>query len=82
MKQPKVYFRKLGRENADGQATDEGRKQYIEIDSRLKGRRLLDTFIHERIHLLFPELSEDAVEEKSSILMDFLWSHGYRKTDG
>ena len=90
MKHPKVYLKKLGREKANGQAMDEGRLKYIEIDPRIKGKLLLDTYIHERLHFIFPELHERidedhkniGVEEASEILSDFLWKHGYRKVDG
>lgn len=90
IKHPRVYFRKLGRENANGQATDAGRTKIIEIDPRIKGKLLLDTFIHERLHFIFPDLHEsrkenpdaDGVQEVAEILTDFLWQHGYRRTDG
>ena len=81
MKHPRTVFRKLGRERADGVATDEGRKKYIEIDSRLKGRRLMWTFAHERMHFLFPDMPENEIDEKSEIIIDYLWKHGYRKID-
>ena len=81
-KHPKVYFRKLGRENANGQMHDFGREKLIEIDPRIKGKLLLDTFIHERLHFIFPEMEEENICENAEILADFLWKHGYRRTDG
>ena len=89
-KHPKVYFRKLGRENANGQMHDFGKLKFIEIDPRIKGKLLLDTFIHERLHFIFPDMHEDreenpdadGVKEIAEIMADFLWKHGYRKTDG
>ncbi len=89
IKHPKVFFRKLGRENAHGQSFDFGRKKYIEIDPRIKGKRLLDTFIHERVHFIFPDLHEESddktptvgVYEIGLILSDFLWFHGYRMVE-
>ena len=82
MKHPKVYFKKLGRENANGQAMDYGRLKYIEIDPRIKGKLLLNTFVHERLHFIFPEMEEEKISELADTLEDFLWKHGYRKVDG
>lgn len=81
MKHPRVYFRKLGRERADGQAVELGRKKYIEIDPTIRGKRLLEVFIHERLHFIFPELNEEGVENAALTLSDFLWKHNYRQMD-
>lgn len=80
-KHPKVFFRKLGRENAHGQAIDWGREKYIEIDPRTRGKKLLDTYIHERLHFIFPEMEEEDVTLTGQTLADFLWKHGYRKVE-
>ena len=37
----------------------------VEIDSRLKGKKLLEILIHECMHEVFPELEEDEIEKKN-----------------
>jgi len=74
----KVIYKKLGREQAHGIAESDG---VIYIDPRLKGRKLLEIYIHEVMHLLYPEASEEEVIEKSVILTKLLWRLGYRMVD-
>jgi hypothetical protein len=75
----KVITRKLGRERADGQAHKHN--GVIEIDSRLKGKRLLETLIHETMHIINPFFTEEAVEAYSKEMTRVLWNSGFRKTD-
>lgn len=77
-KHPKVIYRKLGREQAYGLYTSGGP---IEIDTRAKGQTLLRVLIHEYLHHLHPEWTEEKVDEMSTILADFLWKQDYRKID-
>ena len=79
VKQPKVFRKKLGREQLWG-SFDTGTNN-IEIDERLKGKKELIIFLHEYLHYLFPEFSEETVVMKSEYLADFLWKHHYRKVD-
>ena len=88
---PKVIFKKLGREGGiDGQSQDYGiYGKEIEINIGVIGKNLLETFIHERLHFILPDLHEkiegkyktNGVYEASEILADFLWKHGYRRID-
>jgi len=78
-KKIKVLYRKLGREKVWGYAHIGFNE--IEIDPTLKGRKLLEIITHESLHILFPELEEDEIEEKSIILTNTLWAEGFRKTD-
>lgn len=71
-----VKYKKLGRHRAYGIADE-----YITLDTRLKGKKHLEILIHEALHILFPELSEDEVVTKSILLTNLLWSESYRKTD-
>ena len=80
IKHPKTIWRKLGRENTDGQAHDYGiYGKEIEIDSRLKGKAELETMIHERLHFIFPEMDEEKILTTGEILSDYLWIHGFRR---
>lgn len=74
----KVIHKKLGREQAHGIADSDG---IIYIDPRLKGRKLLEIYVHECLHLLYPEASEEEVIEKSVVLTKLLWKMGYRQVD-
>jgi hypothetical protein len=48
------------------------------IDSRLKGRARLETEIHELIHVLYPQLSEDSVTDAAKDISKVLFYLGYR----
>jgi hypothetical protein len=71
-----IIERKLGKEKALGQLTDEG---VIEIDPRQGAYEYLDTVVHELVHNQFPDLSEKQTEQKSKRISKSLWKIGYRK---
>ena len=75
----KVVKKKLGRNKAWGLAYKE--KGEVHIDERLKGKDLLDTLIHELIHILQPDLIEEKVEFLGTQLAEHLWDQGYRKVE-
>ena len=72
MKKVKVRYRKLGKEQSWG--IYHPSKNLIEIDERLKGKRLLGTQVHEALHLTFPELTEEKVVEAEKIMIEVLWT--------
>lgn len=51
----------------------------IEIDPDLEPRTEMDIAIHEGLHVLFPYLPEDAVDEAGKTLADLLWRLGFRR---
>lgn len=53
-----------------------GRK--VLIDCRLSGRSRLETEIHELLHVLYPQLSEESVTSAAKDISRVLWSLGYR----
>ncbi len=75
---PKVIFRKLGKEKSWGLFDN---NKTIEIDERLRGKRLLIILIHEFFHYLFPKMSEDEIIVASEKTAAFLWKLGFRKVD-
>lgn len=75
----KIREVKLGRERAWGQAHDD--EQLIEIDPRLKGRKKMEVIIHEAVHLLNPEMSEEEVIRQSQKICLTLWKLHYRQVD-
>lgn len=75
----KVNERKLGREKAWGLAHQED--NLIEIDPRLTGKKRLEIYLHEAIHLIYPKLSESDVIKHSKKLTSLLWKQGYRRIE-
>lgn len=84
---PKIVYRPLGRQVADGQATqllhtEPNEKPpelaLLEVDSRLTGRRRLETEVHEAFHLAAPWAPEGAVLKVSRYISMVLWDIGYR----
>jgi hypothetical protein len=74
----RIKYRKLGKENAYGVAHSDG---LIEIDERLKGKKHLEIIVHETLHLLWPEASEEEIEKKAITLTKILWKENYRRID-
>lgn len=75
-KNVKVKERKLGRERAYGLYHEDG---LIEIDPRIPPKDYMRVLIHEYLHHCFPEWSEETVDETSTDISEFLWTHSYRK---
>ncbi|NCY02825.1 MAG: hypothetical protein EBX36_07925 [Planctomycetia bacterium] len=61
----------------DERRPDLGRK--VLIDSRLRGRTLLETEIHEGLHQIVPDLSEETVTSGARDLARILYALGYRR---
>lgn len=78
MRRLKVIREKLGRIKAWGVVHDDN---IVRIDERLTGKKEMEVIIHESLHVLFPEMEEDDVIEKSVILTNTLWHEHYRKVD-
>lgn len=87
---PRVVYRPLLKHGAEGMATqllhtydanDPAGEPMVEIDSRLKGRRKLDTEIHELLHLACPWMPETAVRRTGTYLALVLWNLGYRQKE-
>jgi hypothetical protein len=51
----------------------------IELYDKLKGRKHLEILIHEKLHLMFPDLEENAIVRHSRELSSLLWKQGYRR---
>lgn len=76
----KVVEKKLGRYKAYGIIPAPlSRKSRIEIDPRQSPRCYLNTLIHEKLHILFPKLSERRVRLAAGELAELLWDNDYRK---
>jgi hypothetical protein len=81
-KPPRVVFRPLGKERAHGQAhvcpSNPAQRGLIEIDPRLRGRRLLEVAIHEMLHQIFPAMGEEDVRRAGRWIALSLWAWGVR----
>lgn len=53
----------------------------IEIDSRLKGKKLMEILIHESLHIALPKKEEEYIVKLSVKLTNILWSQHYRQVD-
>ena len=53
----------------------------IEIDPALEDRTHMDIALHEGLHCLFPEASEEAINTAGITLADLLWRLGYRRDE-
>lgn len=75
MKRIKIKYKKLGKQKVWGLAHSDG---IVEIDERLKGRKKMEIIIHEVMHLLNPDDSEEEIVRKSVLLTNTLWHEKYR----
>lgn len=76
----RVVEKKLGRYKAYGIIPAPlTKKSRIEIDPRQKPKTYMNTLLHEKLHLMFPDWSESKVEKTATQLANFLWENKYRK---
>lgn len=78
MKRIKVIYKKLGQHKVWGFSDSAG---FVEIDSRLKGKKQMEILIHECLHQLYEQDSEEDIVRKSVILTNTLWHEKYRRID-
>lgn len=77
-RKPQIVERKLGRERADGLYHSDG---LIEIDPRIKGKKRIDTLIHEHLHHYLPDMPEDDVTKLATSIANALWANRVRIID-
>jgi hypothetical protein len=77
IKKIKIVEKKLGRHRVWGFCY-QGEK-LIEIDPRQRAKTYLDTLIHELLHELFPEFSENKVKQSARVLTKHIWEKNYRR---
>jgi hypothetical protein len=53
----------------------------IELDDRLHDKTLLDIAIHETVHVVAADLSEECVDRIGRQCADILWRLGFRKEE-
>jgi hypothetical protein len=51
----------------------------IELDSRLKAKERLGTLVHELIHIVFEDLTEQQVIQVEQRIASVLWADGWRR---
>lgn len=73
-RKPTLSFRKLGRQKVHGYQ----RGDQLVVDERLKGKKKLETIIHEWMHWKIAHWDERTITHVSEELCSFLWQHGTR----
>jgi hypothetical protein len=73
----KIVYQKLGRQKIWGHADE----YPLVLDARLKGKKHLEVCVHECLHYLWPEASEEEITKKAILLTNTLWEEGYRRCD-
>lgn len=76
-KKIKVVHRKLGREQAIGQATSKAftpRDGLIEIEERLSNKKAFETLIHETLHHALPTTHEDEILRIEKEIAPVIWN--------
>lgn len=53
----------------------------IEIDRNACGKKEMEILLHEMVHLLWKDESEEDVERKSILMTNTLWHQKYRRVD-
>lgn len=54
----------------------------IELHNKMKGKKHLEILLHEKLHLLFPDLDETAVKRYGKDMCEMIWKQGYRMIKG
>jgi len=83
-KSPKIVFDELGDKRPNGKNKTsfgeiETNSGEIYIDPRQSESELLDTMVHELLHLNFKYMSEKKVHSSASNIANTLWKMGYRR---
>lgn len=78
LKRIKVNYSKLGKQRAWGMADSSGQ---VFLDSRLKSKKHLEILLHECLHILYPDDTEEEIIEKSVTLTNTLWHEKYRRVE-
>lgn len=78
----KVILRKLGKCRPGKGGTPYGIVSCdgdVYIDPRQLESEMIDTMVHELLHVAYPHMSEDNVRRGSKVVSDWLWKNGYRR---
>lgn len=80
LKWPWRYTRLKGQANGWTYLPDPKRptNRKILIDDRLTGRLRLEVEVHEALHALFPQISEETITDAAKDVARILWALGYR----
>lgn len=53
----------------------------IRIRRSVEGRDRMDTIIHEALHAIYPDESEEVVNRSATEIANLLWACGYRRVE-
>lgn len=83
-RKPRVITARLGKKAPGGQShtpfgivSSDGN---VYIDPRQCESELLDTLVHEMLHIAYPRMSEANVRRGSRTVSNVLWRKGYRRS--
>lgn len=79
MAKRKIRIKLKPMSKAWGQAYDAER--VVELDPRMDDHTMLQIAPHEVLHLLFPWISEESINEAGIDIGDVLWRLGFRRVD-
>ncbi len=51
----------------------------IQLSTKIEGKLHLEVLIHEKLHIMFPDLEEYKIEELGKDMCEVIWSEGYRR---
>ncbi len=75
----KVIRKKLGKQRLWGEA--DYHDDSILLDVSLHGKKEMEILIHEAIHIIRKDVTEEETERISIELTHLLWDQGFRKVD-
>ncbi len=59
--------------------TQKAKHPRIVLHDGMRGKHRLTVLIHELLHAIFPQASEEVIEQAGKDVAKVLWSHGYRE---
>jgi hypothetical protein len=77
LRKVKIKFRRL----ADAWGLAHPDSWEIHLDSRLDDKTLIDIATHETVHVVAPDLSEEATDRIGRHVADVLWRLGFRREE-
>ncbi len=79
MKKTKVEYKKLRTVWGYAFVNENKIALWDQLKHRKYAKKHLEVLIHEKLHIMFPDLAEDAILAHGKDLSQFLWENGYRK---
>jgi Zn-dependent peptidase ImmA (M78 family) len=59
--------------------TQKAKHPRIVLHDGMRGKHRLTVLVHELLHAIFPQASEEVIEQAGKDIGKVLWAHGYRE---